>query len=533
MIGLRTGLALGLRTGAAIGLAADQIRATAASKFIAASVGQSNGGVGQGDSSIIGNATGLTTPYTNVTQYQITSQGPVPADPIVWSTGSPGFPVIQSLQPYTSSVANIAGATTTCMGQELAMMHYLDEVQPSKWAHVHFGVSGTSIASHWHPSSGYPTSGSGGVNLFHQMINALKDAETRLGGTIKVIYWGQGETDAQNATDAGNYQTNLLAVFDAIWTYFPNAKIVFNQLSSGCVAANTSTVRTAQANVAGLRANSRMFSVDDLYLLGDGYHFNTNSYNVLGYRAACQVLGAMGIADTHTWTIKGGKGFPKSAKEWETYLYSVSLVGYAPSLQWDLTQPSGNLVDVLQLGQAAATGTFTGTGATFQQIIGALTGIAVTDAATAKFATTSGTLPNPSTDACAAAFFGNLNGTPAAIRTPLLLGTTTMNARIDTTPHFRSDSGANNAVGTANPTGGPRPYMIANDPGGGTAFACTDQEFLTPTRGAPIGKQFGIAFTASPPMTYLEQAMAWGPRVKFTQAQMRTFWQGLGWTIPW
>lgn len=500
---------------------------------IIAFLGQSNE-VGQGDSSIIGNATGLTTPLSTVNRYQITSQGPVPSDPITWSTGSPGSPVIGSLQPYTSSVANIAGATTTCMGAELSMGHYLDEVV-SEFDIVSFGVSGTSIAAHWHPSAGYPSTG---PNLFHLAMTALADAEVQLGGTIVAIVWCQGETDAQNATNAGNYATNLQAVFNAFRTYYPKAPIIFNQLSTGCAAANTSTVRTAQATVQGATTNCTMFSVDDLNLLVDGYHFNTNSYVVFGYRIACQVLAALGITDTHTWTVDAtsNKGMPQSAKEWETFCYAKGLVGFAPSLQWDLTAASGNLTDLLQLGQSAATGTASGTGMTYHSTVAgwSANGIAITDGATAKFSTTSGTLPNPSTDACAALMYMKLNATPAAIRTPLLVGTTTFNARIQaTTPKFETDSGANASTGTADPTGGPRPYLIANDPGGSLAFGCTDQEYLAPTRGSPTGKQFGFAFTASPNAWYGGLMCLWGPRVKFTQAKARTLLQGLNWTIPW
>lgn len=509
---------------------------TGSKRKIVAIVGQSNA-VGQGDSTLITNDAGLTSPLSSVRHYQITSQGPAPSDPITWSTGSPGSPVVGSLAPYTSSVANIAGATTTCMGPELALGHYLDEVLSNQTDLVTFAVSGTSIASHWLPTSGYPTSGSGGVNLFHQMIAALQDAEARLSGQIVTIIWIQGESDAQNATDAGNYQTNLQATFNAIRTYY-SVPIIFNQLSSGCAAANTNTVRTAQAAVQAATSNCYMFSVDDLILQTDNYHFNTNSYNVLGFRLGAQVLSALGITDTHSWTVDAtsGKGMPRSAKEWETALKSFGLVGMAPQLQWDLTVANGNVTDLLQMSGAAATGTATGTGMTYQSSAAGWStlGISINDGATAKFATASGTLPNPSVDACAALMYMKLNATPAAIRTPLLMGTTTFNARIDVTapaPHFRTDSGVQTAPGTQNPTGGPRPYMIANDPSGSN-FGCTDQEFVAVTRGSPTGKQFGFGFTASPNAWYGGLMTVWGPRTKWTQAKARNLLQGLNWTLP-
>lgn len=491
--------------------------------------GQSNM-VGQGAWSLVTNATGMGSAYSNVTSRQITSQGPTPTDPPTWSTGSPGSPVIGALQPYTSSVANIAGATTDCIGLQLSMGHYLDETV-SEFDVSTFALSGTSMDTQWKPTANYPSSG---PNLYNLMITDMKQAENDLGGTISAFVWYQGETDAQTSGAASNYQTNFTDFLNGVRANFPNVPIVVIQINSGDAASFVSTVRTAQATVAGNFTKCTLLESSDMPLQTDSVHVSSNGYIALGYRVAMAVLKALGITDTHTWTKDATSliGMPQNAKEWETFLSSINLIGYHPHLQWDLTQPSaGTVTD--QLGDSP--GTFTGTGATFQSTVTGWStkGITVTDAATAKWATTTGTLPNASTDACMALMYAKLNGTPAAIRTPLLVGTTPFNVRIDTTPHFRTDSGANSATGTANPTGGPRPYLCGQDPASSLAFGATDQEYLTPTRGSPTGKQYGFAFTASPNMTYLGLMTLWGPRVRWTQATLRTLLQGLGWTIPW
>jgi hypothetical protein len=499
-----------------------------ASRKLVAILGQSNA-VGQGDSALVTSRSDLSATYAAVNVKRKTAQGPAASDPIVWTTD-----VTETLRPYTSSVANIAGATTTCIGIEQSMGRYLDEVLADSWDLTIFGESGTSIAAHWHPSSGYP---SGGDNLYTQALDHVDAAAASFGAEVTAVVWIQGESDAQDATRAANYETNLTAVLSGFQARWPGVPIIINQLSVGCTAAFTSTVRTAQAAVAATLSGVHMIGCDDLYVDGDGFHFNSNSNAVLGDRAGIAILDALDITDTHTWTTDAtsGKGMPANAKEWETYLGSVGLSGYQPMSQWSLSVASAaSLTDALQL-RGAVSLTVTGTNATFQAPVAGWSaqGITVTNGATFRATTTNGLLPNLATDNCAALMYMRVASAPSAIRTPLLFGTTVHNLRIDTTPRFRSDSGVNNAVGTVDPTGQVRPYMLVNDVTGSLSLGLSDQEKLSPTRGAVTGKQYGFGWGSNPAGSYIGLMTLWGPRVRFTSTTAKTLLEGLNWTIPW
>ena len=495
---------------------------------IIAILGQSNA-VGQGDAALVSNYTGLNATYAPVTIKQKMAQGPAVADPIVWTTG----PSVQTLRPYTTSTANIAGATTTAMGIEIEMGKYLHETLTNGLGIVQFAVSGTSIAAHWHPSAGYPASGD---NLFTQAMDFCQAAQTDLTGQIACIVWIQGESDAQSAPNAAAYEANLTATFNAMRVRFPGVPIVAMKLSPYCTATETATVRAAQVAVQAALPNIRLFNCDDLELV-DGYHFASNSIAVMGTRAATEVLKALSTADNHTWTKDAtdtSKSFPRNAREMESFLSSINLSGYQPMSGWDLTQPSGALVDLFKLrGDNPPTTNTIGT-ATFQQAVAGLStvGITTTDGATTRFSTTSGLLPAINTTASAALAFGRVAGTPAAIRSPMLLGTTVYNLRFDTGGKFRCDSGANNAVGTATPAGANRPYFIFDDLV--STYGATDQEILNPTRGALTGKQYGLTFgtTANIAGTWFGVNYIWHS-VKWSPTTAETLLAGLGWTIPW
>lgn len=277
---IRMGILVGVLSGIACGINAG----TEPRKLIVL-LGQSNAIGQQRTNNLtvppldIGNA------YPNVRYWQKSAQ--VGNNPPTWSVNVAGA----SLASHTGTVANNSGSTTNLMGPALTLGRYLDGFAPNQIDLAVFGVSGTSIGVHWLVNGTYPASQ---PNLFTQAVTYINDVLAASGDDLGAIIWVQGESDAQNATYAGQYQTNLQAVFNGLRAAFPNVPLIFNRLSSSCAAANTAAVRTAQNAVQAATSLCTIVDVDALTLT-DGYHFNADGYAVLGNTFGAATRTAMGL----------------------------------------------------------------------------------------------------------------------------------------------------------------------------------------------------------------------------------------------
>lgn len=205
------------------------------------------------------------------------------ADPIVWVTYA-----TDDLQPRGDHA-------TENFGVELSMGRYLDRASPNGFALVKMSVGSSGLADHWDDDSLYPALSP--PNLFSQAVEYLQAAETELGGPIVAIVWIQGETDALDATDAGNYEANLTEFIAALRTTWPGVPFVFNKLHNGIDAVFTekAPIRAAQVAVAGAVANTALVDLDDLTLKGDNTHFSADMQVEAGYRLGAAVLDLLGI----------------------------------------------------------------------------------------------------------------------------------------------------------------------------------------------------------------------------------------------
>lgn len=144
---------------------------------------------------------------------------------------------------------------------------------------VNVAKGSTSIVS-WLPSRDENT-------LFGAAVKRLHTAETY--GTVKLIYWNQGETDAQaaQAAVAPVWDQYFQVIVDALQEEFPEAQIVFAQTgptTNPTGFPNIQTVRDRQDAFALSNPDVCMFTTLDLTLNPDGIHFNHAAQDIIGQR---------------------------------------------------------------------------------------------------------------------------------------------------------------------------------------------------------------------------------------------------------
>lgn len=118
-------------------------------------------------------------------------------------------------------------------------------------------------------------------------IVAAKAALVAQGKTVNMrgMGWIQGENDADNATTAAAYDTNLRAFIDACRTDFlgSSAPFVISRIQTAGWT-NPGPVRTAQVSVGTTKENCRWVDADNLTIAADGIHYNPTGVVSLGDR---------------------------------------------------------------------------------------------------------------------------------------------------------------------------------------------------------------------------------------------------------
>jgi len=145
------------------------------------------------------------------------------------------------------------------------------------------------IIKYGHGGSNLHTQWAAGGDRYNDFIGTVTDGLediTAAGATyqLKGTVWVQGEADAGNATNAGNYQANLTNLISRIRTDVfagADAPFVLSRLSANqytSVTGNVETVRTAQVQTANSIVNVG-------WVDGDGPAFSTYSNGIIHFDA--------------------------------------------------------------------------------------------------------------------------------------------------------------------------------------------------------------------------------------------------------
>lgn len=192
---------------------------------------------------------------------------------------------------------NNPGSHPVEFGPELSMGRTLADLFPTRnTLIIKYGHGGSNLHTQW-------AAGGDRYNSFISTVNAALGDITAAGATyqLKGTVWVQGEADAGNATNAGNYQANLTDlisrirndVFAGEAAPFVISRLSDNQYSS--VTGNVGTVRTAQQQTAASLVNVEWVDADDASFstYSNGIiHFDANGVINLG-NALGQEMGTL------------------------------------------------------------------------------------------------------------------------------------------------------------------------------------------------------------------------------------------------
>lgn len=245
-------------------------------------VGDSND-VGQGDPAKADTALGVPTADAGVLFNGRYASGSA-VDPPVWTDFSVDG-VMRTLAPRSLFGFEISFGKTL-----KAILSPLVPAIPST------GISGSTLNDNWLNTSTFMLV-STGTNLFNTVNNKDHTFEASLHRKTVAVLVSLGTNDAALTGPASAFQANMTATI-AAWraTFGPNLIVAWIKTNAGTTGSFLSTVRTAQVNVAA--GDPKLFLVenDDCPLLGDGLHYQANSYWTVGERAAFGVLDLLGYA---------------------------------------------------------------------------------------------------------------------------------------------------------------------------------------------------------------------------------------------
>lgn len=272
----------------------------------------------------------------------------------------------------------------------------------------------------------------------------------------------------------------------------------------------------------------------------------------VGIKLGGRVGGAVGIgADTIS---AGGplSGVPRDATngvyrpgtlaQWQAVLTAAADSVGSPFFFCGLGQASGNDTDTI--GGLTFTRGGTVGNILFQQTLTGMSAVGVrlprdTDC---TFFTTSATLPDISTGdllVMGTAYIPS-PGPATTPSTAVQLGTTfgaDSTLQMDTTPRIKAVMGAATTNGTANPLGQLTPWAVLVDRTNTRGAMLTKQEALAVAVGGS-GKNLliggdNIQSWLSSGWTYCDVVAFQGAAARRSNAQIKTLWQTLGWTIAW
>jgi hypothetical protein len=272
--GIRSGLRSGIRSGLN----------PSSGGLLFAIIGDSNAmGVGTGDTADTGFAVG--TPVAAVPYNMRYSAGTGPP---------PAFIDAPYADMTLGSLALYAAPGSQSMGVEISLGSTLLAGGAAP-AIVKYAVSGSTLATEWHPTSTYPAAGSG--NLYHLWVARMHAFEVQTGRRLAGVVVSLGTNDAADTTNSTNFQTNMGAFLTQARIDFPGLAVAWiktNPNTTHSPSDFTPTVIAGQVAYVAGDPLTKLVDNADLGLLGDGLHYITNGYLTLGQRAGIALLDLLG-----------------------------------------------------------------------------------------------------------------------------------------------------------------------------------------------------------------------------------------------
>lgn len=175
-----------------------------------------------------------------------------------------------------SNNANLCGGTSSSQnwGPEAEFAYQYRLANPTRTLYVvKYAVSSTQLA----PGAAMTWDPGTSSNLFSNMTAYAAGAVAALAGTappplVRWLIWMQGETDAQDATNASNYGTNLTGFISSVKSSWGNSgtKILIGRISNSTVWPDSAPVRAAEAAVS---SPSRWVDTDSYPRQSDNAHY--------------------------------------------------------------------------------------------------------------------------------------------------------------------------------------------------------------------------------------------------------------------
>lgn len=297
MIGTRIGLAVGIRGGLAVGIGADpEGPGGFFATLLTSVIGDSNTvGIGTGDAADTGFNVKTPVPAVPYNAHYANGTGPPPT-----FVEYPGDGVFGPLSLYAASGGQ-------SMGMEMSLGPEMVNATANP-AIAKVGVSGSTLATEWLPTSTYPAAGAG--NLFNLWVARMHAAEAACGKKLVAVFVHLGTNDALNAGQAAATQANIGAFCTAARSAFgAGLVIVWVKTNLASTPTNVAAVRSGQVAYAGTDPLFALIENDDLPIKGDGLHFQEGSYLELGQRCAYAALDLLGFARKNISTTPAVVGY--------------------------------------------------------------------------------------------------------------------------------------------------------------------------------------------------------------------------------
>ncbi len=199
------------------------------------------------------------------------------ADPLVWAVDRER----ETLRPSSEGNPNMGPMLSA---GRLAARHGVTEG-------VQFAISGCEIAKLL-PDATYPTDG---PNAFTQFVSMVETAEAASGTRFGILIFSQGETDADDETKAGLWQSRAQALLDELWTRWPDLVVVIPRINDSAVADHLETLIEGQDELAAANPGKvAIVVVDDLPMLDD-FHYRVTEVTTIGNRTMAAGLRLAGV----------------------------------------------------------------------------------------------------------------------------------------------------------------------------------------------------------------------------------------------
>jgi hypothetical protein len=187
------------------------------------------------------------------------------------------------------------------MGIELTFCETMHEASASPWL-AKLAISGSTLATEWTPTATFMLA-STGSNAFDTWVARMHGFEASAGRKLSGVVVNLGTNDAFERGNASTFGANMAAFAAATRSAFgADLVIVWIKTNASTSAPFVSTVTRAQVAVADADPLMALVDTDDIPLLADRLHYDTDGYLTIGQRCAFALLDKLGFA-RHTVSV--------------------------------------------------------------------------------------------------------------------------------------------------------------------------------------------------------------------------------------